>query len=174
VFLGLGSNLGDRFRYIQQAAWHLEEMDIKLLAISSLYETEPVEVFDQPEFINLTCEIETDLAPKDLLDTSLLIERRMGRIRRKPKGPRIIDIDLLFYGQKAIHSKHLSVPHPAISQRRFVLVPMVEIAPEFKDPLSGLTMKQLLDQCPDEASVRLLQPFSSTPRGRTVRSETGS
>jgi 2-amino-4-hydroxy-6-hydroxymethyldihydropteridine diphosphokinase len=88
----------------------------------------------------------------------------MGRIRRMPKGPRIIDIDILLYGQIAKHSRGLSIPHPALSHRRFVLVPLVEIAPDFRDPVSGLTMKQLLHQCPDLSKVRRLQSFNSILR----------
>lgn len=109
---------------------------------------------DQPDFINLACEVQTLFEAEKLLETCLLVERKMGRLRTEPKGPRIIDIDILFYGQQVWHSSQLSIPHPAIAQRRFVLVPMVEIAPEFQDPISGFTMKALLERCPDDSSVR--------------------
>jgi len=111
---------------------------------------------DQPDFINLAFEVQTELDPEELLKTCLLVERKMGRLRREPKGPRIIDIDILFYGHQVWHSQQLSIPHPAIAARRFVLVPMVEIAPEFQDPVSGFTMKDLLDRCNDHSAVRKL------------------
>ena len=157
VFLGLGSNLGNRSAHVSEAVLHLEEMGILTIQCSSLYETQPVEVTDQPDFINLASEVQTQLKAEILLETCLLVERKMGRLRREPKGPRIVDIDILFYGQEIWHSRQLSIPHPAIAQRRFVLVPMVEIAPDFQDPVSGFTMKSLLEHCPDHSSVRRLQ-----------------
>lgn len=161
VFLGLGSNLGSRLVSILEARRRLEERGLLICNCSSLYETQPVGMLDQPDFINLNCEVETDFDAERLLEACLAVERDMGRLRIEPKGPRIIDIDILFYGQQISHSRRLSIPHPAIARRRFVLVPMVEMAPEFRDPVSGLTMRALLELCPDQSCVKLLGPTES-------------
>ena len=137
---------------------------MKICRCSSLYETEPVEVIRQPDFINMSCEIRTAATAEELLDMCLLVERGMGRLRNRSKGPRTIDIDILYFGSRVSYSERLSLPHPAIPRRRFVLVPMVEIAPDFQDPASGLTMQAMLDCCPDISEVRLLGPFE-TGRG---------
>lgn len=159
IFLGLGSNQGERLNAIREAALRLDEKGMVIARSSSLYETEPVEIREQPDFINLSFEIETELGVSELLEACLSVEKAMGRTRSRPKGPRIIDIDILFYGQRILQSQGLSIPHPAFAQRKFVLVPMVEIAPEFKDPRSGFTMRELLHQCPDLSSVTMLKPF---------------
>jgi len=144
AFLALGSNLGDREANLQIAVQHLEGEEIRVLRRSSLYETAPQELLDQPWFLNAVVEVETSLFPMQLLARVREIERQMGRRRITPKGPRNIDIDILFYGRSRIATPELEVPHPRIAQRRFVLEPLAEIAPEFRHPLTGKTASEML------------------------------
>ncbi len=109
-----------------------------------MYETAPQELLDQPSFLNAVVEVETDLFPLQLLACVRNIEREMGRRRVTPKGPRNIDIDILFYGRSVIQSPELETPHPRIHQRRFVLEPLLEIAPEFRHPVNGKTPREML------------------------------
>jgi 2-amino-4-hydroxy-6-hydroxymethyldihydropteridine diphosphokinase len=144
VYLGLGSNLGDRPANLREALERLEAAGIRVARRSSLYETEPLDLRDQPSFLNAVVEVETDLFPLQLLASTQKIEREMGRRRLTPKGPRNIDIDILFYGRSLIETADLQVPHPRIAQRRFVLEPLSEIAPEFRHPVSGKTAREML------------------------------
>jgi 2-amino-4-hydroxy-6-hydroxymethyldihydropteridine diphosphokinase len=125
---------------------------------SSYYETEPVEILDQPNFVNIACEVITALDPGALLQRCQMVESRMGRVRSSVKGPRIIDIDVVFYADSIIRENGICVPHPGVGKRRFVLVPLVEIAAAFRDPLSGYTVADLLCICPDRSWVRRLTP----------------
>ena len=152
VYLSLGSNLGDREAKLRWAIKRIGELgDVK--AVSSLYETEPVEFAAQPWFLNLALELETDLMPKQLLTVVLKIERDMGRRRVQPKGPRLIDIDILLFGNAVVHDANLSIPHPAMHERRFVLEPLAEIAPEERHPVLKKTVRELLDAIPKGAPV---------------------
>jgi len=144
VYLGLGSNVGDRESNLREAIERLEAEGIRVMRRSSLYETEPQEVRDQPWFLNAAVEAKTDLFPLQLLARIQNIERAMGRRRVMPKGPRNIDIDLLFYGRSVIHTPELETPHPGIAERRFVLEPLAEIAPEFRHPVNGKTAREML------------------------------
>jgi 2-amino-4-hydroxy-6-hydroxymethyldihydropteridine diphosphokinase len=144
VYLGLGSNVGDRAANLREALVRLEAAGIRLARRSCVYETEPQELRDQPWFLNAVVEVETDLFPLQLLACVRKIEREMGRQRLTPKGPRNIDIDILFYGWSVIHTPELETPHPRLAQRRFVLEPLSEIAPELRHPLSGKTARELL------------------------------
>ncbi len=144
VYLGLGSNVGDRESNLREALERLEAERIRVLRRSSLYETEPQDLRDQPWFLNAVVEAATDLFPRQLLGCTQNIEREMGRQRGTPKGPRNIDIDILFYGRTVIHTPELETPHPRIAQRRFVLEPLAEIAPELRHPVNGKTAREML------------------------------
>ena len=157
VFLGLGSNLGDRGANVQQALTDLERWGVKVILSSSLYETEPVGNIDQPRFLNMTVKASTDRSPEDLLTVVLSIERSLGRVRRGKWGPRTIDVDILFYGDRVVGESGLVIPHPRLHERRFVLEPMNEIAPDFVHPVLKKSIKELLNACPDKSIVTLLR-----------------
>jgi 2-amino-4-hydroxy-6-hydroxymethyldihydropteridine diphosphokinase len=144
VYLGLGSNLGDREANLREALKSLDAAGIQIVRRSSIYETAPQELLDQPSFLNAVVEANTELFPLQLLACIRNIEREMGRRRVTPKGPRNIDIDILFYGRSVIQTAELETPHPRIAQRRFVLEPLAEIAPDFRHPLNGKTAREML------------------------------
>jgi 2-amino-4-hydroxy-6-hydroxymethyldihydropteridine diphosphokinase len=153
VFLSLGSNLGNREQRLQSALSLLPEEGVSVLTCSSVYRTDPLYVRDQPDFLNVVCEVETSLSAHQLLESCLRIEQRLGRTRRLKKGPREIDLDILFFGQMIIEDQNLVVPHPLLYERNFVLVPLAEIAPDFRDPRTGLSVLQLKDRCRDDSSI---------------------
>lgn len=155
VYISLGSNLGDRAANIQAAIRHLNELG-QVLARSSLYETEPVEVDRQPWFLNAVVAMETELMPKQFLARVLAIEQKMGRRRTQFKGPRTIDIDLLLFGGSIIDTSTLTIPHGAMHQRRFVLEPLSEIAPEVRHPVFKKTVREMLLALPPGSAVRKL------------------
>ncbi|MEK7405843.1 MAG: 2-amino-4-hydroxy-6-hydroxymethyldihydropteridine diphosphokinase [Acidobacteriota bacterium] len=144
VYLSLGSNLGDREQMLRQAVALLEAPDFHVLRVTSVYETEPVDRLAQPWFLNLVLEAETSLLPKLLLARVQKVERRLGRRRGVSKGPRTIDIDILLYGQSVVGTTELTIPHPRMSERRFVLEPLAELAPELRHPLSRRSVGELL------------------------------
>ena len=147
VYLSLGSNLGDRQVNLRNAIGRLLELG-DVLEVSSLYNTEPVEFIDQPWFLNCAVAVRTELIPREFLAGILSIERAMGRERTQPKGPRLIDIDILLFGAAHINTPQLTIPHPAMAERRFVLEPLAEIAPDVKVPLQKKTARELLDALP--------------------------
>jgi 2-amino-4-hydroxy-6-hydroxymethyldihydropteridine diphosphokinase len=144
VYLSLGSNVGSREQMLQEALRLLAAPDLRLTRLSSVYETEPQDVKDQPWFLNLVAEAETDLFPMQLLARIHKIERQLGRKRTLAKGPRNIDIDILLFGNAVIDSASLVIPHPRMAERRFVLEPLVELAPDLRHPLLKRTIKELL------------------------------
>jgi 2-amino-4-hydroxy-6-hydroxymethyldihydropteridine diphosphokinase len=153
--VGLGSNIGDRESHIRQALRRLGRQDrIRLIASSSLYETEPVGITDQPPFLNAAAHLFTDLEPARLLEALLEVERRMGRRRTRRWGPRIIDLDLLLYEDLIVERPRLRVPHPELTRRAFVLVPLAEIAPGVVEPRSGRRVDQLLRALNSTGGVR--------------------
>lgn len=154
AYLSLGSNLGDRAANLRAAVAQLDVAG-RLLALSALYETQPVDVPDQPWFLNCVAAIETDKTPRELLKLALQIEAAMGRLRMRDKGPRKIDIDLLLFANLVVDEPGLKIPHPAMHRRRFVLEPLVEIAPEARHPELGKTAQELLAKLPAGQTVRL-------------------
>jgi len=145
VYIGIGSNLGQREENCRKALRIMEEHGIVIKKMSSFYETEPWGVKNQPWFINMVVEAETDLKPEELLKVLKKIEREMGREETFKWGPRSIDLDILFYNSKVIDTEELKIPHPYITVRNFVLKPLAEIAPHFIHPVIGKTIKELLE-----------------------------
>lgn len=153
VYLLLGSNIGDRLTYLQETIKLLEAYAGNVFAVSSVYETAPWGKHDQPAFLNQAIGLHTSLPPAEMLDRIHTIEQKAGRQRVEKWGQRIIDVDILFYGNEVLNLDKLTVPHPLIAERRFTLVPLCEIAPDFIHPQLGLTVRQILEQCSDPLAV---------------------
>jgi len=156
VYLSLGSNLGDRLRFLKKAIEKIGESDsVVIRKISAVYLTDPVGNPDQPRFLNLVVSIDTSLKPLRLLEYLLDIEEKLGRERNEKWGPRIIDLDILLYDELIISSDRLTLPHPRMHQRRFVLVPLAQINPHLFHPLLKKSVEELLRLCPDQSEVKL-------------------
>ena len=156
VYLSLGSNIGDREPNLRAALDRLAAAGVRIRRVSPLYETEPVDLTAQRWFVNLVAEAETDLFPRQLLARTQRIERALGRIRTVPKGPRTIDIDILLYGNSIVRSDILEIPHPRMAERRFVLVPLADLAPALRHPATRLTVREMLDAAP----AAVVRPYS--------------
>jgi 2-amino-4-hydroxy-6-hydroxymethyldihydropteridine diphosphokinase len=153
AYLSLGSNVGDREGQLVEALGRLSVLG-PVAALSSFYETEPVEFTDQPWFLNVALALETRRSPEELMSSILLIEEAMGRKRIQNKGPRSIDIDILMVGDQIVNTFEVTIPHPAMHERRFVLEPLAEIAPGLRHPVLGKTMLELRDALPAGQTVR--------------------
>ena len=160
IYLLLGSNMGDRAANLRVAAKMLEAHEISVLRRSSLYETAAWGIEEQAAFLNQVIEVRTRLSAEALLQKIMQIELDMGRKRIVKWGARLIDIDILYYGTEVHQSQRLTVPHPGIPDRRFTLIPLVELAADLPHPVTGLSQQQLLDRCKDSLEVRLIEePF---------------
>ena len=155
VYLSLGSNLGDRAVNLQTAIAQIAGLG-KAVAVSSFYETEPVEMTAQPWFLNCAIKLDTEKMPRQLIAGILALEQGMGRQRKQKKGPRTIDIDVLLFGSSIIELPSLTVPHPKMHERRFVLEPLAEIAPEARHPVFRRTVRELRDALPPGQTVKKL------------------
>src|SRR4051794_36083952 len=156
IYLSLGSNIGDREANLRKAVEQLAAQDVRVLHTSRIYETEPVDYVNQAWFLNQVVEAETALFPMQLLTRVAKVERDLGRKRTVRRGPRTIDIDILFYGAAVVETARLQIPHPRVAERRFVLVPLAELAPEMRHPVTHRTVGQMLESAPP-AVVRPLK-----------------
>jgi len=166
IYLSLGSNLGDRAVNLERAITALPGAGVQVLRRSSLYETEPVDFLAQPWFLNCVVEAETLLMPRQLLHALQAIERAFGSRKLVARGPRVIDLDILFYGASVIRTEEMEIPHPRMAQRRFVLVPLAELAPGLRHPVLGSMIAEMIAAAQDKSTVRLWQP-----QGRDVHSK---
>ena len=174
IYLSLGSNLGDREGIITRAVEALDRAGVRAVRQSSLYATEPVGPVAQPWFLNSVVKAETGLMPRQLLRAVQQVERGLGRRRDVEGGPLTIDIDILLYGSSVIHAAGLEVPHPRMSERRFVLVPLCELEPGLIHPQSGRSVEELLAETGDRSQVRLWRRASSAGGAtENARGETG-
>lgn len=146
TYIGIGTNLGNRMKNIEKALLLMVSKGIAIKRVSTIIETEPYGFSLQPEFLNCVVEAETNLTPRKLLEALLLIEIEMGRIRSVRWGPRVIDLDIIFYGESVILEKDLTIPHRDMHNRAFVLQPMCELAPDFVHPVLERTMCELLEK----------------------------
>jgi 2-amino-4-hydroxy-6-hydroxymethyldihydropteridine diphosphokinase len=158
IYLSLGSNLGDRAANLARAIEALEGAGARVLRRSSIYETAPVDFLAQPWFLNCVVEAETSLEPRELLDRLQSIECSLGSRKLVRRGPRVLDLDILFYGDRVMDEPGLQIPHPRLAGRRFVLVPLAEIAPEVRHPILGKSAAELLAATLDRSEVRRWEP----------------
>ncbi len=177
AYLGLGTNLGERRKNLERAAELLFRSpseplnhgrsepvsNLQPLRSSSVYETAPWGYANQPDFLNCVLEVETGLTPEQLLDITQAVEREMGREWSLRYGPRVIDVDILFYGAIIIEQANLQIPHPRLHQRAFVLAPLAELAPELTHPMLGLTVREMMPEVDSKSGVKLWGPPLNLP-----------
>jgi 2-amino-4-hydroxy-6-hydroxymethyldihydropteridine diphosphokinase len=156
VFIGMGSNLGDRKQHIYNALQLMHASPfINVVQTSELYETEPVGVEGHPDYLNLTVEVATTLNPQDLLETLHAVEDKLGRTDRGALKPRTIDLEILLYGERIVNTESLVIPHPRMTERKFVLRTMLDIDRNLRHPMTGLTIQRLFDSCTDTSRCQL-------------------
>lgn len=156
AYIALGSNLGDRFNYLKKSILLLENHEkIKVVNTSSIYETEPVGYADQDQFLNMAVQVSTSLDPLALLDVCLKIENELGRKREVRWGPRTLDLDILLYNHENIETENLTIPHPRMTERAFVILPLLEMDPNMMLPMMEEPLKSFLKSKPDQEGVRI-------------------
>jgi 2-amino-4-hydroxy-6-hydroxymethyldihydropteridine diphosphokinase len=157
IFILLGSNMGDRNSHLNYAKLEISRLAGNIITASSIYKTDAWGNTDQPAFYNQVVEIQSRLSPEELLSTILEIEKKAGRVRDEKWGPRILDIDILFFGDCVLASDNLTIPHPQIGNRRFTLMPLAEIAGKFVHPVTRQTVDQMLAMCSDSLKVEKVE-----------------
>jgi 2-amino-4-hydroxy-6-hydroxymethyldihydropteridine diphosphokinase len=160
AYVGLGSNLGDRAGNLLLAIRGMLDAGLQVIRVSQIYETEPVETFAQPAFLNMVAELRAENLPRSerLMSDLLRVEQSLGRTREQAMSPRTIDLDLLLVGSETANTESLTLPHPRLHRRRFVLVPLAELAPQFIHPKLNKTVSQLLEALDDDSGVKLWTP----------------
>ncbi len=170
AYVSLGSNLGDRAGNLALGIQGMLDAGLEVTRLSQIYETEPVETFAQPLFLNMVAELRINppAKPEEVMARLLQVEHSLGRTRDSVKGPRTIDLDLLLYGDHIVHSKLLTLPHPRFHLRRFVLVPLAELCPQHQHPVLHRTMMELLQETKDKSDVRPWFPEDYRTNNETV------
>lgn len=161
VYFLLGGNLGDRLKTLKQALSLLADDVGEIVQYSSIYETEPWGKYDQPIFLNQTACLKTNRSPQEIMETIRNIEQQLKRQRYEKWGSRTIDIDILFYGKQIIEEPDLKIPHPALHERNFTLVPLNELAPDFVHPILGKTVSQMTSESPDSLDAYIYKPVEN-------------
>ncbi|MDR6227080.1 2-amino-4-hydroxy-6-hydroxymethyldihydropteridine diphosphokinase [Desmospora profundinema] len=170
AFIGLGTNLGERTANLKEALTRLDRQEgIRVVRVSRIYETKPVGLLEQPDFLNRCAEVETSLSPAELLAAMLRVERDLHRVRTIRWGPRTIDLDLLLMGDQVIREPSLTVPHPRMTERAFVLIPLKEIASDVVIPPTGRTVGQWAEEVPDRDHVRPISCDGQTEKNDSRR-----